>query len=568
MNLCLCCINSKYVHSSLAPWYLAAALQGVENCQVSIVEATINQKEEEIIQKILHNRLEAVAFCCYIWNIEMVHSIVTRFHALRPEIPIILGGPEVTFRSREILQQWPEVSYVICGEGEESLPALVKAWEQYENPQGIPGIAGRMPEGRLFYTPAEPLSTLPPDPYSEQYLATLQGRIAYLETTRGCPFSCSFCLSGVKEKVRFFDLEQSKRNLVKLANSGAKTVKFIDRTFNCHPARAYELVAFILEQSGKAFPRDVRFHFEVGADLFEPRFVELLSTAPPGLLQIEAGLQSFHAETLEAVDRKTDLQRLINNLKACIQPHNVHVHIDLIAGLPYEDYQTFAKSFDQAFALRPHMLQLGFLKLLYGSKIRRQAEEIPEFGYCFSSKAPYEVQKTHWISQHELEKLHEVEDALERMYNSGRFLQTLDYLLQVTEWSPFALFEAFGHYAKQQGVAAGICLDTYTEWIWRFFKQQSGVQPEKLRDCLVMDRLSCDNTGRIPPLLRREDHRLKYAKQKARKLFPDQGKLGVALLYHPWRIAVFDYRDWDVITGRYAMHVFDDEDIEKMGREK
>ncbi len=565
MKIALCCINSKYVHSSLAPWYLAAAMEGIETCEVSVVEGTINQSVEEISQKILHNSLEVAAFCCYIWNIGMVRQVIRRLKAQRPGLTVVLGGPEVTFRPVEILSQWPEVSYVVCGEGEESFPALMQALAEKRTPAGIPGLAARDEHGAVSLMPAQPLRAAPPDPYSQAYMERLKGRIAYLETSRGCPFSCSFCLSGVKEKVRFFEMERAKENLVRLANSGAKTIKFIDRTFNCHPDRAYELLSFILDQRGQTFPEDVCFHFEVGADLFQPRFLALLATAPPGLIQIEAGLQSFCETTLEAVDRKTDLTVLTENLRQCIRPHNVHVHIDLIAGLPYEDYKTFAASFNSAFALRPHMLQLGFLKLLYGSKLRRQAETRADFGYQFSELAPYEVQQTRWLSPDDLAKLHEVEDALERMYNSGRFLRTLDYLLQATGWSPFALFEAFGRYAAAQGTA-GVSLDLYTEWIWYFFAGQEGVQAERLRDCLVIDRLSCDNTGRIPPLLRRGDKRLKHAKAKARQKRPGQGKLGVALLYQPFRIAVFDYTKRDAMTGRYAVEVFCDKEIEKMGR--
>ncbi|MFR4008499.1 MAG: chorismate mutase [Christensenellales bacterium] len=244
-------------------------------------------------------------------------------------------------------------------------------------------------------------------------------------------------------------------------------------------------------------------------------------------------------------------------MKKIIAPHNVHLHIDLIAGLPYEEYKTFGRSFNRAFALRPHMLQLGFLKMLHGSKVRRQAETLPEMQYCFGEHPPYEVQSNRWIGREELAKLHEVEDALERMYNSGRFLCTLEYVLQATGWDAFSLFERFGAYAKQQGAAAGTGLDAYTLWIKCFFEKAPGVEAGRLRDCLVTDRLSCDNTGRIPPFLRIEDNRLKKAKRQARVKLEAQGKIGVALLYDPLRVAAFDYAQKDVITGRYAMQIFD-----------
>ena len=227
MQIALCCINSKYVHSSLAPWYLAAAMEGVETCEVSVVEGTINQSVEEIAQKILHDPPEVAAFCCYIWNIDMVHQVIRCLKAQRPGLTVVLGGPEVTFRPAEILSQWPEVSYVLCGEGEQSFPALMQALAEKRAPADIPGLASRDERGAVLLTPPQPLNTTPPDPYSHTYMQRLKGRIAYLETSRGCPFSCSFCLSGVKEKVRFFEMERAKENLVRLANSGAKTLSLI-----------------------------------------------------------------------------------------------------------------------------------------------------------------------------------------------------------------------------------------------------------------------------------------------------------------------------------------------------
>lgn len=555
MHVTLCCLNAKYVHSSLAPWVLSAALRAAGFDEVSVVEGTINQPVSEVVRRIEQQPVELVAFTCYIWNREAVHAAARQVKQRCPHAVIVLGGPEVSFCAEQTLGCWPEVSYVLCGEGEESLPALASALARGQAPGALPGLAQRRPDGTVQTTPPRRLQAPPPDPYSAAYLATLQGRIAYLETSRGCPFACSFCLSGQKEPVRFFDRAESEKRLLLLANSGARTVKFIDRTFNCHPARTYEWIAFLLRRYGTEIPKGVCFHFEVGADLFDEKTLALLSTAPPGLIQMEAGLQSFCAQTLEAVDRKTDLAKLTRNLRALIEPHNIHVHIDLIAGLPHEDYATFADSFDQAFALRPQMLQLGFLKMLHGAKLRRQAETNAGWAYRFEKNAPYEVQENKWISAAELARLHEVEDALERLYNSGRFLWTVDYLLDATGWRAFTLFEAFGAYAAAQGAAPGVPLDTYTEWLWRFFFHKPGVDAQRLRDVMVTDRLSCDNTGRIPPVLRREDKRLKQARRQARQHGPTAGKQGVALLYAPLRIAVFDYAERDPLTGRYAVRI-------------
>lgn len=556
MRLAICSISSQYVHSSLAPWYLEAAVR--ERCQTPVepvvVEATVNQPDKVILEKLYRLDPRMIGFSCTIWNMETVRRIVACVAQLLPQAVLVLGGPEAGFHP-QLLEELPMVHYLVEGEGEESLPLLWDKLARGEDPAAVPGL-WRRENGALVGTPTQPLAQEPPDPYSPAYFAALQGRIAYVETSRGCPFSCAFCLSGRGDNSRFFSLERAKRDLLRLAGSGAKTIKLVDRTFNCSPRRADQIVAFLLERREAGdIPAGVCFHFEVAADLFDQESLALLAKAPAGLFQLEAGLQSFHGPTLEAVHRKTDLSKLEQNLRALLAPGNIHVHIDLIAGLPLEDLACFGRSFDRAYGLRPHMLQLGFLKLLYGSGLR---EEAGEHGFCFSPAPPYQVLSTRWLSYSDLLVLEETEDALERLYNSGRFPRTLDYVLGAGELGPFQFFQAMGRWAHRQLGERGASVDQYTGLLWDFAASLPGVEGEKLRDALVVDRLSWDNTGRLPPCLFRREEDLAGRLRAARGQSPQweqaarQGRLHGAVL-STGQLAVADASAPSPVTGQFPV---------------
>lgn len=546
----ICCLNSKYIHSSLAPWYLKAGVGKYSSLShdVEVLEGTINQSEEALLEMLLSGGYDAIGFCCYIWNIQMVQRLVERLTIQAPDIILMLGGPEVSYRPEELLNQLPGVSYILVGEGEKPLAELLDRLASGGDTDGVPGLCYRKGE-TLVCQPPYLLQEEPPSPYSNEYLDRLEGRIAYLETSRGCPFSCSFCLSGGCRGVRSFSLERAKRELLLLANAGTRTVKLVDRTFNCNPHRADELMRFLMEQAKSgAIPENVCFHFEVGADLFSEESLALIASAPPGLFQFEAGLQSFQEKTLLAVNRKTDMERLTANLSKMIRAGNAHVHIDLIAGLPYEGMESFQESFQKAYWLKPHMLQLGFLKMLYGSQIREEAET---YHYRFSPHPPYEFLSNDFMTEGEAEMIHTVEDALERLYNSGRFLLTLDYLLETLTLTPFSLFYLFGSYVEGQVDVHGISLDAYTELLYTFFSGKEGIDPQKLRDVLVCDRLASINTGKLPSCLRIEDKRLKKLRNR---LSGSGNRFGVAILYSgKEKIVTADYQKKDAITGRYAL---------------
>ena len=317
-----------------------------------------------------------------------------------------------------------------------------------------------------------------------------------MESSRGCPFTCAFCLSGACRGVRNFPMDFVKRAILLLWRSGVKTVKFIDRTFNADRKRAEEILLFILAN----YPNEpsVSFHFEVAADKLAPTTLALLEHAPRGLFQLEAGLQSFNPKTLEAVARHTDLEKLCANVRHLLASGNVHIHVDLIAGLPYEDFDSFRDSFNRAYALQADMLQLGFLKLLYGSALRESADE---YAYVFDENPPYEIRSTAWLTEAEMNELHKVENACDRLHNSGRFRKTLEYVLQSTGLMPFDLFLAFG--AKPT-----MPLDEYTALAHGFFASLDGVDRTVLRDKLCRDRLASNRSGRLPDCLKIKDTRL------------------------------------------------------------
>lgn len=554
MNLCLVSLNSKYVHSSIAVWYLAAAAGKAcsESISVEVSEYTINQPEEETVQKIAAKKPDVLAFSCYIWNISLILKILPKLKESLPRAIIVLGGPEVSYNPEEVLGKAPGIDTIICGEGEAPFPQLLNCLESGDDLAGIPGLCFRLPDHKVQCNPPAPPLTEPPSPYSDAYLQSLGGRISYLETSRGCPFSCAFCLSGISgQNVRFFDTQRAKNELLLLANSGTQTVKLVDRTFNCNPARSYELFQFIIENAGSSIPPGICFHFEVAADLFDQKTLDLLAAAPPGLIQLEAGLQTFNPQTLEAVSRKTDTKRLEANIRALLAGQNIHIHIDLIAGLPHEGLDSFADSFDHAYSLSPHMLQLGFLKMLHGSALRGQA---PELGYSYSTKPPYEVLSSPWLSQEDLQIITFAEYALEKLYNSGRFLLTLAYVLKAAEARPFGLFCAFGE--KSYGIGATAPLNDFARFAYEYFTGLPGVQPDMLRDQMVCDFLSFG--CKIPDFLKREDKEYKAALSRIRKDYfngKNDIKINAALLYAGGKRAVFADGPKNTAGGRYPLQI-------------
>lgn len=559
MKAVICCLNSKYIHSSLAPWCLLAGVRAYccEGISAKVLEGTVNEPREAVLNRLYSECADVIGFCTYIWNVTAVLELAEQIKSQCPHIKIALGGPEVSYRARQVLEDYPFVDFVNCGEGERPFALLLNAIQAGEREAllGIDGLCFRLENGLHLSEPCLPTQD-PVSPYCDEYFEALNGRIAYLETSRGCPYSCAFCLSGRCGTVRFFDLKTAEKNILLLANSGAQTVKFVDRTFNANKKRAYELFSFILAHYGKEIPDGVCFHFEIAGDILDNALLSLLATAPKGAIQLEIGLQSFHEKTLDAIHRKTDTKKLVANIRKLLLPRNIHIHIDLIAGLPYEDYACFAESFNLAFALQPDMLQFGFLKLLYGAQMRENQAEYP---CTFSELPPYEVQSTPWLSFEDLQKMHETEDAFDRVYNSGRFHRTVVYALARSEMTPFAFFTSFAVWMQEhRGESAKLPLDIYSEEFYHFLCALPQTEQAVLRDKMVCDRLATNASGVLPAFLKVADSRLKAVRTELNRCAQTRTlpsvKRAVAILYSENRAVYVDYTDADRVTGEYPLN--------------
>lgn len=543
MKVILCSINSKYIHSSLGVWYLYSAAKTVKTDHtVQVHEATINNQVEVIVADLAAFDGDVVGFSTYIWNVDYVKKVAATLKKINPKLIIFLGGPEASYDSESLLQE-SYIDFIIKGEGEGQFISLLK--NNFD-------ICGK--------TLIEGPCTEYINPYSEEYFTALNGRICYLETSRGCPFNCAFCLSGRDENVRFFPFDQAKKNILALANSGTKTVKFVDRTFNCNDKRALELFTFINEEYAKGdIPQGVIFHFEVEADLFSNETLAYLKTVPKGLFQFEAGLQSFNVPTLKAVNRRSDIDHLVHNLRSIVQGQNIHLHIDLIAGLPFEDYETFAKGFNLAYDIKANVIQLGFLKLLKGSDLEKDKEK---YNYVYADYSPYQVISNDSISYKWLNELKKSEDAVERLYNSGRFAYTLEYLIKASGLSPYEVFYRFGSFVQEKGEKSP-ALSLYAQLLFEFFSDFKGVDKLVLRDALAADRITTDNTGRLFPFTHVLDENYKditavlkncdlglfeSQKEKAK-----QGKIGFAIMYSQINkpVVIADYTNFNPVFNNF-----------------
>ncbi|MDU3281974.1 MAG: DUF4080 domain-containing protein [Veillonella sp.] len=424
MNVVLSTLNSKFIHSSLALRYLKA--YGEAHGQAyDIVEYTINMPVLHILSDITEHDIDVLGFACYIWNIEMTLHVVDMVKAVRPDIKIVLGGPEVSFTADELLERCPNIDYIVQGEGEEAFHALVTALQFGNdglNPV-IPGVRGRRNGSILGSTEAvevRDLSTIP-FPYTEEDMDDLEHKIIYYESSRGCPFSCQYCLSGNKNTVRFFPQERTLEELQWFIDHGVKQVKFVDRTFNCAPHHHRPLMEFMRDSD-----TDMNFHLEMEPELMTEWETNILCETPPGRIQIEVGVQSTHKKTLDAINRYNDWPYIQKSIRPIIQAGRTHVHMDLIVGLPHEDFNRFGQSFNDLFSLQPHALQIGFLKLLKGSGVRRMCE----YKYVADPLAPYEVLSTHVLPYDDVRFLKYFEDVFERFYNSERFRTTFGYIGQ------------------------------------------------------------------------------------------------------------------------------------------
>ncbi|WP_346355770.1 B12-binding domain-containing radical SAM protein [Azotosporobacter soli] len=489
MKIVLTTLNAKYVHSALALYSLKSSLKA-QGILSEIKEYSINQHLSDLVGDLFRQNPDVLALACYIWNRQEILQLSQAIKAILPKCKIIIGGPEATYNAASLLQNAPWVDYVILGEGEETLPALLKALRNDdEGIARIKGIAWRSPEG-IVAGEAQVVNELDslPFPYEETDLEQLTGKILYYETSRGCPYSCQYCLSSATQGVRFRSFDKVKAELDVFLRRQVRQVKLVDRTFNAKPEHYQSIWRYLAQAEAETL-----FHFEVSADILQQTDLELLTALPSGRFQLEIGVQSTNEKTLRQIQRINQWERLTDNVNCLRKADNVHLHLDLIAGLPYEDYASFANSFNEVYALKPHMLQLGFLKLLPGSGIRREAEK---HEYVFLDIPPYEVMGNRWLHYAELLKLKEVEDVVERFYNSGLFAHSVDYLVRQTQGGAFVFYERLAEYWAGQGFQMiAHSSKGLAEILLRFAREEYAMAMELFEELLKLDMLLVPKGG-------------------------------------------------------------------------
>ena len=535
-------INAKYIHSSLSVWLLAESVLQYSILQhdVFVVEANINQSDEHITAQITVHQPDVVAVSAYIWNASKLPDIIKLVRKALPAVKFIFGGPEASHNAG----YWIDcgADFVLKGEGEHSFPALLDALEQGLSLENISGLC-RKNDGRIRCNPEIKPNSNFVDPFTEDCLNAIKGKIAYIETSRGCPFSCAFCLSG-NDAVRFFPLDAVKEQIYKLSKTEVRIIKFVDRTFNCDAKRAYDLFEYII-----GLDTNNRFHFEVAADLFDERTLALLADAPAGLMQFEAGLQSFFKPALEASRRKTDLTKAVRNIRRLVQSGNMHIHVDLIAGLPYETLYDFQNSFDQAYALNAHNLQLGFLKLLHGSEMRAVYQSIK----C-AKEPPYEIISSPWMSAEDLKTIKQAEDSLQNTYNKGRFLSAIQYVLNASKLRPFTLYQALGKAVPKNRLP----LEIYAERIYDFCKDLEGVDCDMLADCMICDWLSATKGANMPQFLRTSGRKqIAKLREKAEAMLGRRIRFNEAAVLKSGRGVFVDTDGYDKVSGLCKLYFED-----------
>lgn len=442
MKILLAACNAKYIHSNLAVYNLKAYAKEYGE-HVLLREYTINQQKDDIMRDIYKSGADVVCFSCYIWNISFVKELLQDLTRIMPDTAFWAGGPEVSYDAEVFLSENPHMTGVMVGEGEETFLELVKHYADQDTELGdIRGIAYRDRDG-IHHNGWREIMDLSKVPFAYESLEDFSNRIIYYESSRGCPFSCSYCLSSVDKKLRFRSLELVKKELQFFIDQKVPQVKFVDRTFNCKYDHAMAIWKYITEHDNGV----TNFHFEISADLLREDELALMKTMRPGLIQLEIGVQSTNPQTIQAIHRTMDLEKLSAIVEKIHSFGNIHQHLDLIAGLPYEDYDSFRRSFDDVYAMRPQQLQLGFLKVLKGSLMMEMAKE---YGIIYKKREPYEVLCTNWLSYDEVLKLKMVESMVEVYYNSGQFQNTLLYLEPFFP-DAFGFYEALGTFYEKKG---------------------------------------------------------------------------------------------------------------------
>ena len=553
MKILLAACNAKYIHSNLAVYNLKSC-SGEYSSRVVVKEYTINQIRDDILKDIYLEQPDVVCFSCYIWNISFVRELVPDLKKILPQVEFWAGGPEVSYDAVEFLKKNPAFFGVMVGEGEETFHELAGYYieRKPETLSGIRGVAFR-DENKgwdIVHTGWRELMDLSKVPFAYSNLTEFKNRIIYYESSRGCPFSCSYCLSSIDKKLRFRDIELVKKELQFFIDNKVPQVKFVDRTFNCKHDHAMEIWRYITENDNGI----TNFHFEISADLLRAEELALMKTMRPGLIQLEIGVQSTNPQTIKAIRRTMDFEKLKGIVEQIHSFGNIHQHLDLIAGLPYEGYESFHKSFCDVYALRPEQFQLGFLKVLKGSHMM---EMTGEYQILYKDREPYEVLSTAWLTYGEILGLKMVESMVEVYYNSGQFKHTLVFLEQYFE-DPFRMYEALGRFYEKKGYSeiSHSRMRRY-EILMEFAGEQKEIPLEVLSDVMLLDLYLRENLKSRPSFAsdQKPYERLIWDYRKVEKI-PKTAHIEV---FRDGKTILFDYTDRDPLTNNARLTDITDE---------
>ena len=553
MKILLAACNAKYIHSNLAVYNLKSC-SGEYSSRVVVKEYTINQIRDDILKDIYLEQPDVVCFSCYIWNISFVRELVPDLKKILPQVEFWAGGPEVSYDAVEFLKKNPAFFGVMVGEGEETFHELAGYYieRKPETLSGIRGVAFRDEnKGRdIVHTGWRELMDLSKVPFAYSNLTEFKNRIIYYESSRGCPFSCSYCLSSIDKKLRFRDIELVKKELQFFIDNKVPQVKFVDRTFNCKHDHAMEIWRYITENDNGI----TNFHFEISADLLRAEELALMKTMRPGLIQLEIGVQSTNPQTIKAIRRTMDFEKLKGSVEQIHSFGNIHQHLDLIAGLPYEGYDSFHKSFCDVYALRPEQFQLGFLKVLKGSHMM---EMTGEYQILYKDREPYEVLSTAWLTYGEILRLKMVESMVEVYYNSGQFKNTLVFLEKYFD-DPFRMYEALGRFYEKKGYSeiSHSRMRRY-EILMEFAGEQKEIPSEALSDVMLLDLYLRENLKSRPSFAsdQKPYERLIWDYRKAKKI-PKTAHIEV---FRDGKKLLFDYTDRDPLTNNAQLTDITDE---------
>ena len=526
MKILLAAVNAKYIHSNLAVYSLKAY---AEDPSVEIGEYTINQQKDDILMDIYKRKPDILCLSCYIWNLDYIEEIVLEIGKLCPDMPIWLGGPEVSYDAKEVLRRLPCVKGVMKGEGEKTFKELCQIYrnECEENVdkqlKSVMGITFRIGKREIIDNPWRPIMDLSEVPFVYDHMEDFEHKIIYYETSRGCPFSCSYCLSSVDKRLRFRDIELVKKELQFFLDHKVPQVKFVDRTFNCKHEHSIAIWKYIMEHDNGI----TNFHFEIAADILNEEELELLEQMRPGLVQLEIGVQSTNPKTIKEIHRVMDFEKVSRIVRRIQDKGNVHEHLDLIAGLPYEDVESFAHSFDDVYALKPEQLQLGFLKVLKGSYKQEHQEE---YGIVHKAHPPYEVLYTKWISYEDVLRLKGIEEMVEVYYNSRQFTNTMEELEKEYD-SAFTMYDRLASYYEDNGYnAVQHKRSARYEILLNYIRLHHKEKEERFREVLTYDYYLRENAKSRPEfageyLVAKDVARAFYEKEEETHTYlPDYGK--------------------------------------------